>query len=667
MEIAGKALVRSIKERCRACYTCVRECPVKAIRIDHGQAQVIPDRCIGCGNCFRVCSRNAKEVLSSIVEVRSLLASGKHTAAIIAPSFPVEFTDMSVGELIARLRVLGFRSVHETAFGADLVSMEYRRLLDANPDKRYIATTCPAIVAFVEKFHPALVDYLAPIISPMTAMARAVRQMYDNRCNVVFIGPCIAKKAEADDEEKSSVDAVLTFTELRTMFGSSGIDEVHGCTNTAFDPPYAGRGRLFPVAKGLLATAQITEDLIAGDVVSTDGRENFPDAISEFGKNDAPVRLLEALSCRGCIMGAGITNRRMSLFERRAAIGRYTRLMLSEAPAPTPLDQYVDLGLSRSFVVRDQRFSEPSEERIWEVLTRMGKQNQDDELNCGACGYETCRKHAIAIIEGIAESEMCLPHLIEQLRSTVAELGRKNDEIEAARSALVHSEKLASMGQLAAGVAHEVNNPLGVVVMYAHLLLEEHGADPRLREDLETIAEQADRCKRIVSGLLNFARQNKTVCSRTDIAELVAETVRTVCLPESIMLKTETRIENCLADVDREQIAQVLVNLFTNAQAAMPAGGELSIIVDGDEDNISLVVADTGIGIPPENISRVFDPFFTTKQIGRGTGLGLAVVYGIVKMHRGSITVKSTTESAEGPAGTVFTVTLPRREMKTVQ
>ncbi len=667
MVLNEQAIIRSIKDRCKVCYTCVRQCPAKAIRIAHGQAEVIPERCIGCGNCFRVCSRNAKEVVSSIDAVAALLGSEKKTAALLAPSFPVEFTDLSTESLISRLHCLGFTYVHEVAFGADLVAGAYRELLQSNPARRYIASTCPAVVAYVEKYAPSLVNHLAPIVSPMVAMARVAKKLNGSDCKVVFIGPCIAKKAEEEElDGKHDVDAVLTFAELRAMLAGRSTDSPD-IIDARFDPPQAGKGRLFPIAKGLLETAEIGEDFIAGDIVATDGRDSFPEAIREFGKFDAPLRLLEVLSCRGCIMGAGIANKRMSLFERRAAIGRYTRAMLNREERSTPPELFDDVDLTRTFKARDQRLPDPSDDRIWEIMIKMGKNDPEDELNCGACGYETCRKHAIAILDGIAESEMCLPYVIDQLKMTVDQLARSDEEIATTRSALMQSEKLAHMGQLAAGVAHEVNNPLGIVLMYSHLLLEEHGGNPQLSDDLSTIVEQADRCKRIVSGLLNFARQNKTICQSTNIIELIQDTVKTVNLPDSIAVTVVPKIDDPLAEIDREQVAQLLVNLFTNAQAAMPAGGELFITATGTDESVSFEVRDNGTGISEENLPKIFDPFFTTKQIGKGTGLGLAVLYGIVKMHRGGVKVKSNTDPAKGPRGTTFTITLPRHEKKEIE
>jgi signal transduction histidine kinase/iron only hydrogenase large subunit-like protein len=660
MILAGKALVRSIKERCRVCYACVRECPAKAIRIEQGQAEVIADRCIGCGNCFSVCNRNAKEVLDTTDVVESLLGAENPVAALLAPSFPVEFIDMSPGELVRRVRMLGFKYVNEVAFGADLVAGAYKQLLRQHPEERYIAANCPAIVSYVEKYMPMLVDRLAPIVSPMVAMARVMKQLHGNGLKVVFIGPCIAKKAEERETDTASVDAVLTFSELRSMMHHHAKKQTDLSFDAQFDPPYAGKGRLFPIARGLLETAGIADDLISGDIVVTDGRENFIEALNEFEKNDTPLRFLEVLSCRGCIMGAGIDNTYMPIFQRRAVVGRYTREMQNREP--TSVDEFRTVGLFRSYMANDMRLPNPPQGRIAEILEKLGKNAPEDELNCGACGYETCRKHAVAILKGIAETEMCLPYVIDQLKTTVAQLAQSNEEVAETKVALMQSEKMASMGQLAAGVAHEVNNPLGIVLMYAHLLLEEHGANPQLHDDLTTIVEQADRCKRIISGLLDFSRQNTTMCRPADMAEIINETLKTMSFPKTVNVSFQIETENRIAEVDNGQVAQILVNLLTNAVAAMPAGGELVIRLGGDAETVKLSVQDTGIGIPEENVSKIFDPFFTTKQIGKGTGLGLAVLYGIVKMHRGNVTVKSNCDSKKGPSGTLFTILLPRYE-----
>jgi signal transduction histidine kinase len=226
----------------------------------------------------------------------------------------------------------------------------------------------------------------------------------------------------------------------------------------------------------------------------------------------------------------------------------------------------------------------------------------------------------VAIYRGLAGSEMCLPHTIEQLHVTIKELALSHEQLATTQEALMQSEKLASMGQLAAGVAHEVNNPLGVVLMYTHLLLDEVEKSAPIREDLTMIAEQADRCKKIVAGLLDFARQNKVLLQTANVNELAEKSLRSIPIPEHIAVA-----------VDHQVVDPVLS------------------------------IQDTGIGIPKEHMSKIFTPFFTTKKMGKGTGLGLAVTYGIVKMHRGDIRVKSNSDPAAGPTGTTFTVTFPRQ------
>ena len=661
-------LVTTIKEKCRVCYTCVRDCPAKAIRIADGQAEVIAERCIGCGNCVRVCSQNAKQVMSSIEAAQAVLDSGAPVAACLAPSSPAEFTDMAVPQVVGTVRALGFDYVTEVAFGADLVAREYRKLLAETNGQRYIATTCPALVAYVERYHPAVVDRLAPIVSPMVALARALRRLHGDELRVVFIGPCIAKKGEVVAEPvEHDVEAALTFVELRKMIEGKGLTP-ESVEPSEFDPPHPGTGALFPISRGILQAASISEDLLSGDVIAADGRSNFVEAIKEFETGDLNARLLEVLCCHGCIMGSGMSTP-APLFSRRSAVSQYVRrrtgtLDLNQWRAD--MDTFADLNLRRSFAASDQRVPAPSDEELAGMLARLGKVKPEDELNCGACGYDTCREHAIAIYRGLAESEMCLPYSIDQLRKTIQELNLSHEQLASAQEALMQSEKLASMGQLAAGIAHEVNNPLGVVLMYAHLLLDEASHDEPLREDLSMIAEQADRCKKIVSGLLNFARQTKVLAEPIDLRELVERSLRSAPAPENVTTEVEPALANPIAELDPNQITQVLTNLFSNAYAAMPDGGTLTVRLEGDESNVRFVVSDTGVGIPQENQSRIFEPFFTTKQIGKGTGLGLAVTYGIVKMHRGDIQVASNADPAAGPTGTTFAVILPRQTRQEV-
>ena len=663
MTPASNAFVETIKARCRVCYTCVRECPAKAIRIVGGQAEVLPERCIACGNCVRVCSQHAKQAVSTIREVQALLDSGATVAACLAPSFPAEFPDVDFRLLVGMLRAVGFHLVTEVAFGADLVARRYRELVQTTNGRRFIATTCPAIVTYVEKYYPELVESLAPIVSPMVAMARALRRIHGENLKVVFIGPCIAKQVEATSAEVGTeVDVALSFGALRKMCAERGITS-GSVRPSDFDPPHPGAGALFPIGKGMLQAADIREDHLTGDVVAAEGRREFVEVIKEFEAGHLEAKLLEVLCCDGCIMGPGMTVQ-SSLFTRRSGVSQYVRQRmagLDGAGWRLQTDRFADLDLSRRYHQDDQRIPRPSADELARIMERMGKYDPQDELNCGACGYDTCVEHAVAIHRGLAGSEMCLPYTIEQLHKTIKELAVSHEQLANTQEALMQSEKLASMGQLAAGVAHEVNNPLGVVLMYTHLLLEEIEKSHPIREDLTMIAEQADRCKKIVAGLLDFARQNRVLLQSIDARELVERSLRAVPAPEHIDVQVEHRLGDPLCECDLDQMIQVLTNLISNAFAAMPEGGTLKIHTSGDENQVCFVVADTGIGIARENMSKIFTPFFTTKKMGKGTGLGLAVTYGIVKMHRGDIRVKSNADPGAGPTGTAFTVTIPRQ------
>ncbi len=658
-EAAKIPLVRTIRERCRVCYTCVRECPAKAIRIATGQAEVMSERCIGCGNCVKVCGQRAKEVLDSTAEVARLLNQEPRVAAMIAPSFPAEFSDWDYRALTGILRALGFEYVVEVGFGADLVAHRYRQLLENGDGNNYVASTCPAIVAYVERYFPELVPSLAPIVSPMTAMARAMKRLYGDDLKLVFIGPCIAKKGEALST-KQDVNAVLTFAELRRMAQERDLSR-HCVTASDFDPPHAGPGALFPISHGLFQAAGIPEDLSRCDVLVADGRAGFVEAIKDFSSGSFNPRLLEVLACEGCIMGPGISTKD-PLFRRRTRVSQFVSRRLSALDGErwrACMDQCADLDLSRSFHAEDRRIAEPSTANLTKILERMGKYVPEDELNCGACGYESCREHAVAIYRGFAESEMCLPYTIERLRETVQSLAVSNDKLAKTQETLMQAEKLASMGQLAAGIAHELNNPLGVVLMYAHILREQE-ENEAVTEDLNMIAEQADRCKKIVSGLLHFARQNKVTKKPTDLRELIDRSLRAVIAPHEVTIEVEHNLDDPVAELDGDQMIQVLTNLYWNAFAAMPGGGTLAIRTIGNSARVEINVRDTGIGIPRENLDKIFEPFFTTKGIGKGTGLGLAIAYGIIKMHSGDIRVESNADP-KLPTGATFTVTLPRR------
>jgi iron only hydrogenase large subunit-like protein/nitrogen-specific signal transduction histidine kinase len=651
-------LVYTIKELCRTCYTCVRECPAKAIRIVGGQAEVIDERCIACGNCTKVCSQGAKVFLNTTDRVINLLDDNIDSAAIIAPSFPAEFQEFTdYRHLIGMVKALGFKHVLEVSFGADLVADMYKKLVEESKDY-YISSDCPSIVNYIKHYHPNLVDNLAPIVSPMVAMSRVVRSKYGNDVKIVFIGPCVAKKAESTE-----IDEAITFSELRELFDLFKITPENSQPSD-FDQPTGGRGAIFPVTRGLLQTANINDDAITGNIIAAEGRIDFQGALKEFEAGLIKNQHMELLCCEGCIMGPGLSKNGKQ-YNRRALVSSYANVKMKELDSVSwqkAFDEYSNLDLSIRHRSEDRRQEITDENGLAEVLASMGKTTKKDQLDCGACGYESCIEHAIAIKNGLAEVEMCLPFTIEKLHKSVKDLALSNEKLSSMKQALKQSEKLAHMGQLSAGIAHELNNPLGVVIMYSNILLDESPADAPVREDLKLIVEQAGRCKKIVGGLLNFARKNQVNHQLISIRELADRSLESVIVPENVKISVSDKTTSPDAMLDVEQMTQVLTNLVKNAIDAMSNGGSIEVILEDTLGDVSITVKDTGTGIKEEDKSKIFEPFFTTKAIGVGTGLGLATAYGIVKMHKGQITVESNTDPARGPTGTSFKIILPRRK-----
>jgi two-component system NtrC family sensor kinase len=656
-------ILSTIPEKCRRCYTCVRECPAKAIKVERGQALVIEERCIACGNCVKVCAQKAKRIADSSAEVEAMLTGDERVVACLAPSFPAAFHPLRPGQVIAAVKALGFDEVWEVAFGAELVSRAYARLFRAARERgeRVITTPCPAIIGYVSKFMPSLRGALAPLVSPMIAAGRAVRRRCGSAVRVVFIGPCIAKKGEVlDPPVAGTIDAALTYEELRQMFDRAGLAPERLCERR-FDGPRCRLARSFPISGGLLKTAGLSTDILENDIVVTEGKGRVLEALRELDAGQSAAHLFDVLFCEGCINGPKMLND-LSVFARKEIVADFVREEAQQTSAEESeraLAEFADLDLSRSFVAQDLTLPRPDEAQIAAALAAMKKQSIEDQLNCGACGYETCRDKAVAVCQGLAEPAMCLPYLVEELEAACANLQQSKEDLEAAQNRLVLSERLASMGQLSAAVAHEINNPLGTILIFSHMLLRQLRREDPQQADLEMIVSEATRCKNIVRGLLDFARQSRVSKSATRLAGLVNE-VLAIQTPKAeaagVRLSADVDPDLPVLWIDAMQIKQMLVNLVQNGIDATPPGGAVRVTARLGRGGaaVELRVADTGCGIPRENLPKLFTPFFSTKAAGKGTGLGLAIVYGIVKMHSGDIAA----ESQEG-RGSTFVVSLP--------
>jgi two-component system NtrC family sensor kinase len=662
-------IVSTIPEKCRRCYACVRECPVKAIKVIAGQATVIAEQCIACGNCVKVCTQKAKRIEDATMLVTRMLEGGERVCACIAPSFPVAFPQIAHGKIVTALRRLGFTEVWEVALGAELISAEYaRRARHAiTSGQAVVSTPCPAIVSYIQKYMPALHDALAPVVSPMIAVARAIRHKRGAGVRVVFIGPCIAKKAEIRDPfVQGTVDAVLTFEELLAMFDAAGVDP-HREEPGRFDGPPAALGRSLPISGGLLRAAGIDADILQNSVLVTEGKDRVLPALKELAEGKSKARVLDVLFCEGCINGPKMTNT-MSVFARKEMLTDHINEQnpsLAGRNMGESLAEFAAVDLGRDFSEQAVVLPQPSEEQIAETLRTMRKFTPQDQLNCGSCGYPSCREKAIAVWQGLAEVGMCLPYLVEELESTLSSLQRSH---QATQDRLVQTEQLASMGQISAGVAHEINNPLSTILLYSHMLLKAHREGDPESEDIQMIVSEANRCRSIMRGLLDFARQSRVVKTPTDLGTLIHDLVDTTNMKlDGSLVRVRGEIEEGLPrlPLDGEQIRQMLVNLVQNgidaveayvAAAEAPGAGDVTVSAGLSEsrDLLVLRVKDTGGGMPPEVQKEIFTPFYTTKALGKGTGMGLSIVYGVVKMHAGDIAVDS-----EVGKGTSFIVRIP--------
>lgn len=648
-------IVSTIGQNCRRCYSCVRECPANAIKVEEGQAVVIAERCISCGHCVKVCTQNAKKVSSDIEKVLYELLPNDNCIAVVAPSFAASFPK-TYDKIPTALKKLGFTKVIETAFGADLISTKYSEYYSKNRGKTIISSPCPAIYNYIEKYYPELIDNLAPIVSPMVAAGRYLKNKYGNETPIVFIGPCIAKKNEYNDANTNeAIDSVLTFTELNKIFDLLNIclDELE---DGNFDPPYSNLGKSFPLVGGLLKTANISSDILEKEVIIVDGKDKVKQIIRDIADNKIQSKFIDILFCEGCINGPAIESS-LNYFSKREKVIEYFEKNIKNVDKniwKSEIYNSRNLDLSRVFEANDKRRQMPSEERIREILRRTNKFDKSDELNCGACGYPTCRENAIAIAKGLAEEEMCLPYLIDKLETAYQELHDTKDQLH-------NSEKLASIGQLAAGVAHEINNPLGTIMLYSAMMkkeLEKAKCANGTVEDLNLIIKEANRCKNIVANLLNFARQGKIKINQINLLSITKEIVRQQENAfNDVKINLKYSCDRILISADEDQIMQVILNLISNAVEAVETTKikEVNITLTENTNDVTISVADSGIGIPEENMRKLFTPFFTTKKMGKGTGLGLAITYGIIKMHKGDIKVES-----EFGKGAEFIVKLPK-------
>ena len=398
-----KDFIRLKKSNCKNCYKCIRHCPVKSIRFSAGQAHIIGNECILCGQCFVVCPQNAKEIVDETEKVRVLLQSGAPVYVSLAPSFAANYEGAGIEGMREALRQLGFAEVEETAVGATMVKREYDRMLSEEQRDVVISSCCHSVNLLIEKYFPDLLEYLADVISPMQAHCLDIKRRVPG-ARTVFIGPCVAKKDEADHYE-NIVDAVLTFEELTRWLKEENIEIPQKMTQ---DPE--SRARFFPTPGGILKT--MAQDAPGYTYMALDGTANCIAALEDIRRGNIHHCFIEMSSCAGsCIGGPVMEKYHRSPVRDYAAIARFA------GEKDFAVDQPSQAGMRKTFEMIGQKAKEPTEEELTQILHEMGKYRPADELNCGSCGYNTCREKAAAVFKGKAEVSMCLPFLKEKAES----------------------------------------------------------------------------------------------------------------------------------------------------------------------------------------------------------------------------------------------------------
>ena len=391
------------KSNCKNCYKCIRHCPVKSIRFSGNQAYIIGNECIMCGQCFVVCPQDAKQIVDETEKVKVLLQSGDPVFVSLAPSFVANYEGVGIGAMREALKQLGFYDVEETAIGATIVKKEYERMVGEKTHDIIISSCCHSINLLIQKYFPAELPYLADVLSPMQAHCKDIKKRMPN-AKTVFIGPCVAKKDEAQYYE-GIVDAVLTFDELTNWLKSQNIE-----LKQEMDQDENTRARFFPTTGGILKTMETDDPDYT--YMAIDGTENCIAALREIESGKLHRCFIEMSACVGSCVGGPV----MEKFHR-SPVKDYVAVSKFAGKNDFPVEEVDPVTVRKTFSFIERKLQQPSETEIRDTLRQMGKMKPSDELNCGSCGYNTCREKAIAILQGKAEISMCMPYLKDKAES----------------------------------------------------------------------------------------------------------------------------------------------------------------------------------------------------------------------------------------------------------
>lgn len=388
------------KTNCKSCHKCIRNCAVKSIRFTAGQAHIVEDECILCGRCFAVCPQDAKVIASDMEKVRIMLQTGAVYASI-APSFAASYPGVGIDALEDALRKLGFAGAEETAVGATIVKKEYERILDEEKPNILVSSCCSSINLMLRKYYPEALFTLAPVITPMQAHCRDIKRRHPE-AKTVFIGPCISKKSEAAEEE--AVDAVLMFDEFNRWLREEGIE-----LGRREDIRKGGRARVFPTAGGIIETMDKNPEYT---YVAVDGVKKCMDVLDEIKEGRLHNCFIEMSACEGSCADGPILDKM-----KNTPAQNYLQVVRYAEKEDFAVEKYAKEEIAAVYEPSELEAEQPSEAEIKAMLLKMNKLSKEDELDCGSCGYCTCREKAIAIIQGKAEISMCLPYMLSQMEN----------------------------------------------------------------------------------------------------------------------------------------------------------------------------------------------------------------------------------------------------------
>ena len=388
------------KTNCKSCHKCIRNCAVKSIRFTAGQAHIVEDECILCGRCFAVCPQDAKVIASDMEKVRIMLQTGTVYASI-APSFAASYPGVGIDALEDALKKLGFAGAEETAVGATIVKKEYERILDEEKPNILVSSCCSSINLMLRKYYPEALFTLAPVITPMQAHCRDIKRRHPE-AKTVFIGPCISKKSEAAEED--AVDAVLMFDEFNRWLREEGIE-----LGRREDIREGGRARVFPTAGGIIETMDKNPEYT---YVAVDGVKKCMDVLDEIKEGRLHNCFIEMSACEGSCADGPILDKM-----KNTPAQNYLQVVRYAEKEDFAVEKYAKEEIAAVYGPFELEAEQPSEAEIKAMLLKMNKLSKEDELNCGSCGYCTCREKAIAIIQGKAEISMCLPYMLSQMEN----------------------------------------------------------------------------------------------------------------------------------------------------------------------------------------------------------------------------------------------------------